>query len=952
LATLAVCLLAGWFFGGLVFQDRVPAAGDFPAFYQPLLRYTQAQWSAGRLPLWNPYENLGQPLVAGGTSSVFYPGKLLFFLPIGWERCCAWYLALHVVLAAAGAFRLARHWQCSRTAAGLAGLSYAFGGQVVYQYSNMVFLVGAAWLPLALEAADRMLRGRSLAAAAGLAVVLALMVLGGDPQMAYHAGLIAAVEAFWLGRHDRAAPLLWPVSDRATSPTAGLPDGGRPPVGPFGGVGRPAPNGGATSPTGSGPRRVAAFFGHRFVLLAVAAGGAAALAAIQILPSAELAGRSDRTITDTARSLYEIPAALRHDDRLSRIARGFAAQTSPGTYYEHVFDYSVAPWRLPELLWPNVSGRPWPIDRRWLDKLDGEGRLWTPSLYLGLLPLLLALLRLRFRRTAAGAALDRGLSWLALLALLASLGGYGLGWLVHHVMPHTGRAGQLAGSLGGPLGGLYWLMTYVLPGYLQFRYPGKLFTLAALALVMLAARGWDAMATADDQRAGPERLRRLAAWLGAITLTGVMAALAVRPWWPRFFDAGDNASPLFGPWDAIGAINDVTFALAQTAVLCGGVWLLAWKGIRKGISPIIAHDGKKVAKTRGDNGTYPPLLSCAVLLITALDLGLANGWLVATVPGELVRRPPRLAEAVRAAAGQPGPSPPRIHRQEFWTPGRWQTTASADRWNEIVAWDHDTLFQNHPFTAGLASTELWGTLMTADYNAWLAAAGERATPALAEVLLGEGLAEPKHSRPVPLPREQGRPAVEDVSLWRNEKALPRAWIAHDFLRLSPIDPDDDEALLGRSHMVLFDHGKPRDLVGRPLVEAGPDSGLPPNEDRPAAGDAAPQHGETWRIIHYEPSRVEIDAKLAAPGLVVLADQFFPGWRLEVTTAGQAPRELPILRTDRLLRGCWLPAGHHRLVYRYRPASFFWGAALSAAAWAGLGLWLSLAVAIRCKGGTR
>jgi hypothetical protein len=78
--------------------------------------------------------------------------------------------------------------------------------------------------------------------------------------------------------------------------------------------------------------------------------------------------------------------------------------------------------------------------------------------------------------------------------------------------------------------------------------------------------------------------------------------------------------------------------------------------------------------------------------------------------------------------------------------------------------------------------------------------------------------------------------------------------------------------------------------------------------------------------------VEIEAKLTTPGLVVLADQFYPGWTLEVSSPGGPPQEAPILRTNRVMRGAWLPAGEHRLVYRYRPASFRWGAGISGAAW--------------------
>ena len=86
---------------------------------------------------------------------------------------------------------------------------------MLFQYSNVVFLVGAAWLPLAVLAADRMMlqgtearcEGSGVRARVGWAVVfgvvLALMTLGGNAEMAYHAGLAAAMYAVWLAWHDR-----------------------------------------------------------------------------------------------------------------------------------------------------------------------------------------------------------------------------------------------------------------------------------------------------------------------------------------------------------------------------------------------------------------------------------------------------------------------------------------------------------------------------------------------------------------------------------------------------------------------------------------------------------------------------------------------------------------------------------------------------------------------------
>jgi len=100
------------------------------------------------------------------------------------------------------------------------------------------------------------------------------------------------------------------------------------------------------------------------------------------------------------------------------------------------------------------------------------------------------------------------------------------------------------------------------------------------------------------------------------------------------------------------------------------------------------------------------------------------------------------------------------------------------------------------------------------------------------------------------------------------------------------------------------------------------------------------------VVRYGPSCVEIEAELRRPGLVVLCDQFYPGWRLEVDTPGERTREVPILRVSRAMRGAWLGAGRHRLVYRYRPASFLWGAWLSGIGWIALA---AVAAAMRVCG---
>ena len=74
-------------------------------------------------------------------------------------------------------------------------------------------------------------------------------------------------------------------------------------------------------------------------------------------------------------------------------------------------------------------------------------------------------------------------------------------------------------------------------------------------------------------------------------------------------------------------------------------------------------------------------------------------------------------------------------------------------------------------------------------------------------------------------------------------------------------------------------------------------------------------------------------------VLVLTDSYYPGWTAEVD--GKAA---DILRADYVFRAVPLSAGRHTVVFKFRPASFLLGAAVSclgAAAWSAWGILLIL-----------
>ncbi len=56
-------------------------------------------------------------------------------------------------------------------------------------------------------------------------------------------------------------------------------------------------------------------------------------------------------------------------------------------------------------------------------------------------------------------------------------------------------------SLTGGIGGLYWLLGILLPGFSEFRFPSKLMVLANCGLSLLAAPGLDRLAAAGSDPA-------------------------------------------------------------------------------------------------------------------------------------------------------------------------------------------------------------------------------------------------------------------------------------------------------------------------------------------------------------------------------------------------------------------------------------------------------------------
>lgn len=142
------------------------------------------------------------------------------------------------------------------------------------------------------------------------------------------------------------------------------------------------------------------------------------------------------------------------------------------------------------------------------------------------------------------------------------------------------------------------------------------------------------------------------------------------------------------------------------------------------------------------------------------------------------------------------------------------------------------------------------------------------------------------------------PGIEDYRLaysgeadaYENPRAMPRAFVVGSWTAVG--DPERALAAIRQA-----------DFNPRALAILCCDAALAAS----ASADAGYRAAE---IIHYSPT--EVVARASGPGVLVLADSYYPGWR----AAG-----FRLYRADYLFRGVLLPPGMHDVRFFYRPSLF-------------------------------
>ncbi len=87
---------------------------------------------------------------------------------------------------------------------------------------------------------------------------------------------------------------------------------------------------------------------------------------------------------------------------------------------------------------------------------------------------------------------------------------------------------------------------------------------------------------------------------------------------------------------------------------------------------------------------------------------------------------------------------------------------------------------------------------------------------------------------------------------------------------------------------------------------------------------SPRMAQATEISSYESRKVVLKTELSQPGILMLNDTWYPGWKAYVNG-----REVKILKANYLFRGVLLEEGQHTVEFRYEPLSLRLGRLISA-----------------------
>ena len=175
-----------------------PDLADQGMVFYPAYRFAAREWSSRGPPLWNPLIYAGAPAIGNPQLGVLDPQVLFqvmlakMFGLAAFDASFAWLVWLRLSLAAVGAYALARRLGLGIQGASLSAIGFSSAGFVALWANHSLGHV-APFLPWVLFALEGLRGPRPARSFVAAAVLFALAIYGGHPETAFNLGLGAGL---------------------------------------------------------------------------------------------------------------------------------------------------------------------------------------------------------------------------------------------------------------------------------------------------------------------------------------------------------------------------------------------------------------------------------------------------------------------------------------------------------------------------------------------------------------------------------------------------------------------------------------------------------------------------------------------------------------------------------------------------------------------------------------
>ncbi|MBW2173557.1 MAG: hypothetical protein JRF64_02720, partial [Deltaproteobacteria bacterium] len=187
------------FFGKVVYSGRPLFGSDFMLYFYPLKKLIRDYvFSHGTLPLWNPFQLSGTPLITNIQASMFYPLDFLFYI-FPTKYAYGYTIIIHCMLGSIFMYVFVRSLSINKMGALLSAVIFTYNGFfMAHLYAgHLTFVQNYVWTPLIFFYLHRFLNTLQPKHAILSGLFLGVQILGGFPQIAFYTIFGALLYAFY-----------------------------------------------------------------------------------------------------------------------------------------------------------------------------------------------------------------------------------------------------------------------------------------------------------------------------------------------------------------------------------------------------------------------------------------------------------------------------------------------------------------------------------------------------------------------------------------------------------------------------------------------------------------------------------------------------------------------------------------------------------------------------------